>query len=234
MKAIAALSIMGLLASCASIRNNYVPETQQISFPELNVERSASIGDELVRQGTATTTNGAVLSSENNIKGIVLSPGFYPQSGEDEKYIFTNFGTGITREGIGKVTVGGGLFGAGIYPQSIRFSKEKQETCAVGPGSYGITQAACDTEHSYYFEKRPFLSENNFQQTLIYSGRVGDRIKISYREFSGSMARPAFSNEAEYDLSVSDTIAYRGAELKVLEADNQKIRYLVLSNFNTE
>lgn len=219
--------------ACTSIRTNYVPETRQISFPELNQIHTTSLGEELVRQGTATTTNGAVLTRENNIRGIRLSPGFYPQIGEDEEYIFTSFNIGNSAAGLGRVTIGGGLFGPGVYPQSIRFAKAEQETCVVGPGAYGITQAFCDTEHSYNFEKRPFLSDNNFQQTLIYSGRVGDRIKISYREFSGSMARAAFANEAEYDLSESDIIAYRGAKIRVVDADNQKITYEVISNFNT-
>ncbi len=203
-------------------------------MPALGVQHTVALGEELVKQGTATNTNGAVLSSENNIKGIRLSPGFYPQSGEDEKYIFTSFATNNLQAGLGKLTLGGGLFAPGIYPQSIRFSKEKQETCIVGPGAYGMNQAACDTEHSYRFEKRPFFSDNNFQQTLIYSGRVGDRIKVSYREFSGNMARAAFSNEAEYDLSESETIAYRGARIRVIDADNQSITYEVISNFNTD
>lgn len=222
------------VSACTTIPTNYAPETRQISFPETGTMQTAAIGDELVRQGTATNTNGAVVDQENNIRGMVLSPGFYPQSGEDEKYVYTSFAIGASADGMGRVTRTGGLFGSNIYPQSIRFAKEKQETCAVGPGAYGITSTNCDTERAYRFEKRPILSTNNFQQTLIYSGRVDDRIKISYREFSGSTARPAFSNEAEYDLSESDTIAYRGATLKVISADNQSIQYEVISNFNTD
>ena len=221
------------LGGCTTIQTNYVPETRQISFPAIGVERSASIGDELVRQGTATQTNGAVTRRENNIRGMVLSPGFYPQIGEDDKYIYTSFSTGNASGEMGRVTVTGSLFGSNVFPQSNRFAKEKQETCVVGPAAYGIVQSNCDSEHSYNFEKRPTVSSNNFQQTLIYSGRVGDRIKISYREFSGNTARPAFSNEAEYDLSESDIIAYRGARLRVIEADNEKIVYSLISNFNT-
>lgn len=76
-------------------------------------------------------------------------------------------------------------------------------------------------------------SDRDLQQTLIYSGRVGNRIRIDYRESSGSYARPAFSNEAEYDLSTSNEIAYRGARIKVIQANNQKIRYIILANFNS-
>lgn len=222
-----------LLGGCTTIPTNYVPETKQISFPEIGVEQTASIGEELVRQGTATTTNGAVTTQENNIRGVVIGPGFYPQIGEDEDYIYSSFSTGVSQNDIGRVTVTGSLFGSNVFPQSIRFAKGKQQTCVVGPGAYGITSSNCDTERAYSFEKRPIVSANNFQQTLIYSGRVGNRIKISYREFSGNTARPAFANEAEYDLAESTTIAYRGATIDVIEADNTSITYKVRSNFNT-
>ena len=74
--------------------------------------------------------------------------------------------------------------------------------------------------------------DNSFQQTLIYSGRVGDKVNIGYREFSSNVARPAFNNDVEYDLSESDTIGYRGAELQILEATNRSITYRVIRNFN--
>ena len=76
------------------------------------------------------------------------------------------------------------------------------------------------------------LSQDSFKQTLIYSGKVGNKINVGYREFSGSVARPAFNNNVEYDLSESLVIGYKGAQIEVLEATNQYIRYKVLRNFN--
>jgi hypothetical protein len=76
------------------------------------------------------------------------------------------------------------------------------------------------------------VSANSFQQTLIYSGKVGDKINVGYREFSSDVARPAFNNDVEYDLRESATIGYKGALIEVLEATNQSIRYRVIKNFN--
>jgi hypothetical protein len=75
-------------------------------------------------------------------------------------------------------------------------------------------------------------SNDSFQQTLIYSGKVGDKINIGYREFSGNMARPSFNNNVEYDLSQSMFIGYKGVKIEVLEANNQHIKYKVIQNFN--
>ena len=46
----------------------------------------------------------------------------------------------------------------------------------------------------------------NFTQELIYNGRVGDDVKFVYREYSNDMARSAFSQQAQYDLNLSNII----------------------------
>jgi hypothetical protein len=76
------------------------------------------------------------------------------------------------------------------------------------------------------------LDTNAFQQTLIYNGGGGGKIKIGYREFKEDIARSAFSNDIEYDLSSSKIIAYKHARLEILEADNTHIKYRILANFN--
>jgi hypothetical protein len=72
---------------------------------------------------------------------------------------------------------------------------------------------------------------NSFQQTLVYNGKIGDKITIGYREFSGAIARPAFSNEVSYDLSESMVIGYKGSRIEVLKASNTEITYKILSGF---
>src|SRR5690606_13439745 len=90
---------------------------------------------------------------------------------------------------------------------------------------------ACEANKNFTVKKVTALSEHSFQQTLIYSGKVGNKINISYREFSGSLARPAFNNDVEYDLNESKQIGYKGALLEVIDANNQNITYKVLRNF---
>lgn len=80
--------------------------------------------------------------------------------------------------------------------------------------------------------KRPALADDAFQQTLIYSGKSGNKVRLGYREFSNSVARPAFNNDVEYDLTESKTIGYKGARVEILEATNEFIRYRVIQNFN--
>lgn len=69
---------------------------------------------------------------------------------------------------------------------------------------------------------------HTFRQELIYLGRSADILSFKYREFSGSLARPAFSADLTYDLSESRVIGYRGARLEILDAGNQEIKYRVV------
>ncbi|OHY89887.1 hypothetical protein BJD16_06040 [Aeromonas sobria] len=70
-----------------------------------------------------------------------------------------------------------------------------------------------------------------FQQTLIYTGKVDNRIRFTYREFSGNTARMPFSTEVEYDLNESNIISYQGATIEVIKANNRSVTYKVMSNF---
>ena len=91
----------------------------------------------------------------------------------------------------------------------------------------------CTSNFEIERTKRQVYSAESFQRTLIYSGRIGDKINIGYREFSNDYARPAFNNEVEYDLSESKSIGYKGAELEVIDATNRSITFKVIRNFNS-
>ena len=68
-------------------------------------------------------------------------------------------------------------------------------------------------------------------QEFVYNGRVGDAVKFIYREYKNNYARPAFSQEVQYDLSQSDEIGFQNLRMKVINATNTSITYIVLRNF---
>ncbi|GJQ22197.1 MAG: hypothetical protein HBSIN02_25520 [Bacteroidia bacterium] len=70
------------------------------------------------------------------------------------------------------------------------------------------------------------------QSELLYSGKSGDVIKIVYREYSNDIARPAFSQELQYDLKESNVIKFRRTTIEVIKATNQEITYKVLESPN--
>ena len=72
-------------------------------------------------------------------------------------------------------------------------------------------------------EKGPSL-----RRELIYTGRSGNSISLLYREFKEDMARPAFSQALQYDISTDKVIGYKNARFRVIDANNTSISYEVL------
>lgn len=72
-------------------------------------------------------------------------------------------------------------------------------------------------------------------QELLYSGVFQDQVKVTYREFSDDLARPAFFQEAQYELEGGvGRVNFRGAIIDILKADNQALTYIVRKGFDGE
>lgn len=80
----------------------------------------------------------------------------------------------------------------------------------------------------------PAAVPGGFRRELVYGGVAKGVVSITYREFVNDMARPAFTQTLSYDLSDGDELAYRGARLKVLSANNTGLRFVVLAPLTPE
>lgn len=223
---VAALLIILAIAGCATPVANYTPQSKPFSRPPLNQTNTVSVGDEMLAQGNLVTRDGIMLPAEVKISGYTLSAGFYPKTGGDAKFNYHSMFYLVSPvEGYGSVTKNFIV----DPPSSLQASVDGKRLCVITVFSVAV----CKDGVAFEAATKSVSSDSAFQQTLIYSGRVGTKINISYREFYGTTARPAFNNDVEYDLSTSDVVAYRGAQLKIINADNKSITYQVLSNFNT-
>jgi hypothetical protein len=68
------------------------------------------------------------------------------------------------------------------------------------------------------------------RKELIYSGKSGNVIDVSYKEFRGNMAAPAFYQNLKYDMSESRIIRFQNFTIEIVSANNQKITYKVVSD----
>ena len=217
----AALIIAG---GCATPVANYSPKSQAISEPPLDSINTISVGDIMLRQGEYTEHEALMVSQTISAGVYSIQPGSYLKTGE--------------KDGIEYYYPGGPKPGKVEKPafadqwSSVILKKSDQiRICVLTV--FGTAITTCNNSRSF---KKTTVSDNqtdSFQQTLIYSGKVGNKINIAYREFSNNIARPAFNNNVEYDLSESKTIAYKGSQLEILEATNQSIKFKVIKNFNT-
>ena len=81
-------------------------------------------------------------------------------------------------------------------------------------------------------QERTSETQPSFVQELTYNGRVQNQLKFVYREFTDSMLRPGFTQEAQYDISTDNIIGFKDLRLEVLEATNLEIKYRLLKHFN--
>ncbi|TWI03309.1 hypothetical protein IQ05_00246 [Flavobacterium tiangeerense] len=69
------------------------------------------------------------------------------------------------------------------------------------------------------------------KKVFIYNGKASNILKFTYQEFINDMARPAFNQELQYDLSESNIIGFKGMRIEILNTSNIEIEYKVLSEF---
>lgn len=70
------------------------------------------------------------------------------------------------------------------------------------------------------------------KQEFIYNGKSGNTLKFTYREFINDMARPAFTQELQYDLADGNIVGFKGLRIEVVKTSNIDIEYKIISSFN--
>ena len=220
----ASFLLVGTLVACAAPTYNYVPSVQNVSRPPLNIVSTAGVGEQMLVQGRFEEREALRLERDVRVGALgsyTFTAGHYIRVGGDNDVGFYNESS----------VPGSGRVQQGVLAdpfQVIEFNRSTNQICGVTV----LNLKTCRRADGVVIEQIAVQSDNSFQQTLIYSGRIGSKINVGYREFSANVARPAFNNDVEYDLSESTTIGYMGAEIEVIEANNQLIRYRVVRNFN--
>ena len=70
-----------------------------------------------------------------------------------------------------------------------------------------------------------------FRYELLYQGISGNVVSLLYREYIDDLARPAFQQDLSYTLAPEGAteVSFRETRLRILSADNNRIRYQLLS-----
>lgn len=223
MRIIAVLALAAALAGCAAPKFNYSPETKAFSEPAIGDVVAANVGDKMLSQGFSVRQE--VIEARDTFPiGLshIVGVGVYVKTGDDNEaeYFFPKPG-----DGGGKLSRTSAFFD---LPSSLMLKKDGT-VCVITI----MAQTVCGKSGQMERKKIDSVTARSFQQTLIYSGKIGNKINVGYREFSADLARMAFNNNVEYDLSESKTIGYKGAEIEVIEATNRFIKYRVIQNFNS-
>ena len=211
------------LSACSTPAPNYSPSRQEISEPALSSVNTVSVGDVLVRQGVYLEHDAIQVTTPISAGPFTIHPGKFLKAGDApgiELFLPGGSGPGrVTKSAL-----------ADDWSYVIIKDEKPPRICVLT--SYNSAITTCSSTGGYTRTKVEDQVSSAFQQTLIYNGKVGNKLNIGYREFSNSLARPAFNNNVEYDLSEGSLIRYKGAELQIIEATNQFVRFKLIKNFN--
>ncbi|HHR5846153.1 TPA: hypothetical protein ACS7XE_000292 [Providencia alcalifaciens] len=221
---ILSLSALLFISGCTSTKYNYMPKVKNISEPPIGSMNTAYVGDSMLKQGIMSEFDGLKVTAPAKVSwAYTITAGLFKKIGESADGEFY-FPAG---------TVDSGTIDKAVLADpwnAIMVKAKNKDLCVITVFSVAV----CESNMPYEKTTLNVANDNSFQQTLLYNGRVGNKINIGYREASNSMARPAFNNDVEYDLSESKVIGYKGARVEVLDATNEFIKYKVISNFNKE
>jgi len=74
-----------------------------------------------------------------------------------------------------------------------------------------------------------YFRPTHLSQQFIYNGKVGNVVRIIYRELWNDLVRPAFTQDLSYDLSESNILRFRGMKIEVIKATGSFIKFKILA-----
>jgi hypothetical protein len=84
------------------------------------------------------------------------------------------------------------------------------------------------SESKDFWRTEEYPARDSYKEELIYKGRTGNTIFITYKR--EDFPRPAIYNDLTFDLDQSDTFMARNYRIRVLEATDNYIRFMVLED----
>ncbi len=231
------MCLLGITA-CVSMGNGfYYPvnhATDIVVNPPIGIVREKSLGEPIIESGKGYFSRAIEIENSTHFKDFTkatmfVNSGIYEFVGEKDSYVYY-FPT--SPDQIVYINSSGDPISQ--YEYAIRIGKDS--TIEVMGSPYGGTKM----KGSEHFSKTLKYTEidscfiankDSFQQTLIYNGKDQNTLKFSYREYSNSQIRDAFTTNVTYDLNESNVIGYKNFKAEIIEADNMRIRYKIISGF---
>ena len=241
MKNLITLLSVVLIASCAttpSTQSINLTEATLIDFPQQGVIVTASLGDRLVAKGykeegpAYELSEGELVTAKGSLLGICAATNVFPQS----RFVQRKQPNGDMCAGLFNIslTQAGGATDWNCSGNSISSDicySDSNNNFYFGSSIYRDASNRAINSNLIKKIKKTTTTKINFIQEFIYNGKVNNEVRFIYREFSEDMIRPAFNQSVQYDYDDSKFISFKGLNIEIIEANNQIIKYKLLSNF---
>jgi hypothetical protein len=211
--------------------NNKSINKKTISVPKLNNVNTVDVGQNMYEK--------AYLLFPNTYDVELLEPAV-GKSGNlwvDTRKTHPTSAYPIYKKGINKLRkVGEQNVNAMCYTQWICLTDMENKGKFTHFSAFGtVNYKKLDKPTSYkIIPSAPIYSSDSFKYIALYQGKVDNKISISFREFRNNLARPAFTQNINYQLDNNGEtiIGFKGLRIKVLKASNLEITYKVVKDYN--
>lgn len=217
MKFVSLILFCFILFACRIQFISISPDNVSIKKPEINSITEVEIGNPVISRDTGykykaiRVTKKYTIQTGNIIKELKEGDLFINDGYTEEYDLYSN--------------IDGQTYGIAIPKKAGTF---KAFTKLANSVTFYRDDIAVDYEEGI---QTSVPQKRNQIQEFIYNGKVNNAIKFTYREYINDYARPAFTQDLQYDLNESKIIGFRGLRIEIIEASNSKIKYKALSSF---
>lgn len=211
------ISFCLILFACRTPYTLIEPTKVSIKTPEINAINEVEIGNPVVSRDTGykykaiRITKDYVINTNNIYTELKVGDLFVNDGFTDEYDLYSN--------------INGQRFGIAIPKKTGTYKAFTKSDSSVIFSKDNVT---ADFEEDI---PALFPLKRNVKQEFIYNGKVNNSFKFTYREFINDYARPAFTQDLQYDFNDGSIIGFKGLRIEIILATNSTIKYKVLSNF---
>lgn len=207
------------LTGCAPSSISPKIATQEYVEPAVGTTSTASMGDPLIKSSTGYKTELLKLGSASGALSDIKE-GTYCHMGNNVYMNPTEKDAVSLKDLYGRV---------GSSVNYVTYDKAKNSISPPNGTTYDSNEISIK-----YIPQGLCMVSDSFVQTIEYNGKSSNTLKLTYREFSNSMARSAYTTDFTVDLSNGENmVSYKGAKLKINHADNTSINYTIISGFSS-
>jgi len=231
MKKLIGLLLLASITGCTVIK---APTVYKEETDSNFTEQTKDIGQNLVSFTIGTYSNAIIIDKtpqpeSKNLKNTTNPSGVFFKKG-DVLIHHTSIGKTnyyFPENSINNAGVSESLFG-------IAMDYNSNEALLYIHNGISWTYARLKEPLEYTPTTRPSKTENYFEKNFLYNGKSGNIIKFTYREFSNSVARPAFTQDIQYDLNESNIIGFQNMRMEIINTSNTSITYKIIKGFTKE
>lgn len=225
MKKLLLLITVITLTSCASTNQGVAYTREKVSIPEVNTIQKKQIGETLTKYEILSSKPAILIDNVPDVKFFGTKIPY--QKGDIIPLQIIKKGSKIYYNENYRYGSFNNYYGVEVY------NDEKETKYVVMTDVKGYTSNTKSTPELLISEATyTKVGEGYYKQEFIYNGNVSNNIKFIYREYIDDTARPAFTQELQYDLNESNIVGFKEMRIEIIKATNTGIEYKVLNHLN--